>query len=108
MYPFWVALVLVVWFETEAFPIYFGRVSAIGRLFKIDQYKEEQKTDLFLKYPDFLLEKYPSFFTKLLACPICFSFWLCVPSIACYGLFKFSLVMLISLLTYGATRKVLS
>ncbi len=70
-----VALVLLVWFKTEAFVEYFSFIKPLAKLFKLDQFKDIKDNGGELSYPEFLAEYYNSFFTRLISCPICMSVW---------------------------------
>lgn len=69
-----VALTLLVWFDTDAF-IEYVKLFKLEKWFKVDQFLEiEQSPDF--GYREFLLEYHNNFFTRLIACPICTSVWL--------------------------------
>ena len=85
---------LVVWFNTSAFPEYF-------RLFK-NEYLAAKKLDGELHYGLFLYQKYPNFFTKIIACYVCFSVWMSVfLSYWCDVLGYFGLVNILGLILYS-------
>lgn len=74
-----VAYLLVVWFHTQAFSEYAGLTIKSTAWFKIKEYKEYREFSGLKRlpnYPQFLVESYPSFFTRLLNCEACCSFWL--------------------------------
>jgi hypothetical protein len=65
---------LYIWFDTEAFAEY----SKIFKL-KFTKYEEFYKFKELaptISYSDFLITKYNSFLTRLLACPSCLTVWL--------------------------------
>lgn len=72
---FFVVLALIVWFQTNAFHEYCKALGLDG-FFYLDEYSKLLKEGGDLDYPDFLAEYYPSFFTKLISCPICLTVWL--------------------------------
>jgi hypothetical protein len=81
-----VALVLIIWFHTEAFLEYAGLIGG-SRFFHIDDFRKEQAK---IEYPaphmdfiQYLLNYRDSFFVRLITCPICLSFWLTV--IVCFA-----------------------
>lgn len=80
MVEFWIICfivsMMVVWFKTDAL-IDWGRLFGLYYFLKLDEFyaKRIQYAPSEYNYPAFLNEKYNNFFTKLLACPICLSFW---------------------------------
>lgn len=72
-----VAMLLVLWFDTNAFVEY---TSLLGitwwHVADYQQFLSSCDAASFLSYPKFLFEFYPSFFSRLLKCPICVSVWL--------------------------------
>ncbi|NBQ67416.1 MAG: hypothetical protein EBU46_00750 [Nitrosomonadaceae bacterium] len=74
-----VAYLLIVWFKSQAFSEYAGLTIKSATWFKIKEYQEYREFSGFKRqpsYPQFLVETYPSFFTRLLSCETCCSFWL--------------------------------
>ncbi len=70
-----ISLFLLIWFKTKAFVEYCSFFKPLKRLFKIDQFEEIQNNGGDLNYPEFLLEYYNNFFTRLISCPICLATW---------------------------------
>jgi hypothetical protein len=69
---------LILWFEGDI-TNFIQKVLFNIKLFKREEYEQYMLSeDAESTYPDFLYEKYPSFFTKLISCPICLSFWLTI------------------------------
>jgi hypothetical protein len=67
---------MLVWLQTNAFVEYMTLLG-MDRLFKIREYHTLQRDGYGGNYIEFLLEYYRSnFFVRLLACPVCVSFWL--------------------------------
>ena len=72
---FYTIFMLIVWFEGDVTRL-FSNVFNNAKIFKRDEYEQYQITEnIDATFPEFLYEKYPSFFTKVLSCPICFTFW---------------------------------
>ena len=67
-----ITLILLVWFKTNAF-VEYARLFHISRFLKVEDYINSGSEDSF---PDFLVEFYNCFFTRLISCPICLSVWL--------------------------------
>lgn len=83
------AYLLVVWFNTQAISEYGRLWWRLSRWLKLDEYADYQEFSGLAKQPsyaDFLVSAYPSFFTRLLSCPVCLSLWLAVPLTALFQL----------------------
>lgn len=89
-----VALILVVWFNTSAFPEYF-------KLFK-NEYLVAKKENPELHYGLFLKNKHSNFFTKIAACYVCLSVWLSLGLCFIHGsMGYFGLVNVLGLILYS-------
>ena len=73
--PFVVFLILLVWFQTEAFYEY-CRLFRFKKLFKIEDYSNVSEISGGSSYIEFLNINHDSFFTRLISCPVCLGFWL--------------------------------
>ena len=96
---------LIIWFKTEAFEEY---VTLIGgdKFFKVRAYKKSRKTNALLTYHSHLLEWHDSFFVRLITCPYCLGFWLClIGSLVTERFDLLGVYYLGSLLLYGLTSK---
>lgn len=70
-------LLLTVWFQTNAF-IEYAKILVVGNKFlKVDEFEGESRMTG-VNYPEFLQLNYNCFFTRLISCPYCILFWLCV------------------------------
>jgi hypothetical protein len=74
---FWSLFFLTIWFKTEAF-IEYSKLFRLDGIFKIDNYELYKKINHSIQYLDFLSLKYPNFLTKLISCPFCINFWICI------------------------------
>ncbi len=112
----YIIFLLIIWFEGDIVKL-FCYNNMLCNLFKRSDFeKYKLQEDVFALYPDFLYKKYPSFFTKLISCPICLTFWLtCLGNIihyVCfhdnyYVLLTFSINYIVNLLLYLLIRKLL-
>lgn len=66
---FWCIFLMFIWFQTEAFPNYFKNKWYI-------HYFEYKKINPEISFPNFLLLKYPNFWTKLISCQPCLLVWI--------------------------------
>lgn len=70
-----ILLPLIIWFKTDAF-IEYCELFRIGKLFKIDKYREYKKINVAIDYLTYLSLKHKNFLTKLISCPYCIGFWI--------------------------------
>jgi hypothetical protein len=67
-----VAMLLVIWFDTDAFVEYLGWLPC----FRLQDYKTVKATTTdYISYPNFLSEFHDNFFSRLVTCPVCISVW---------------------------------
>jgi hypothetical protein len=106
-----VALVLLVWFHSEAFLEYAAMVGG-SRFFLIDDFRKKQAEAVYpaahMDYVQYLQAYHNSFFTRLLSCPLCFSVW--VTLITCFfseAFIVFPISNVLGLIIYRLTSKVL-
>jgi hypothetical protein len=104
---FLVALLLLVWFETDAFNEY-CKLFKLTNFFYLDEFNATLKEGSTLSYPDFLREFYNSFFTRLISCPICLSVWLGGLCSLFVGLFSIGVITLLGLIIYKLVAKLIS
>jgi len=71
----WVALVLVVWFESDAI-VHYAKALGLSLQLHVTAYENDILHDQ-VDYLDFLRIRYGhSFLINLITCPVCFSVWL--------------------------------
>lgn len=103
-----ISLILIIWFNTEAF-VEYCNVLRINLLWTKD-YLNKKNNDVSLTYHAYLLYYHNSFFVRLITCPICFSFWvslfICIFTNITF--YKFSLVVILSLFVYFMFDKISS
>lgn len=91
---------LLLWFHTETLLSY-AQLFGLRKLFKISDFEEDRTHDFTIEYPHWLYKKHPGFLTKLLSCPWCIGFWICLSSCLFYGdTNMFFAEYLISMITY--------
>lgn len=103
---FMIGMILLVWFKTDAFNEY-CKVFGLDEKFHLDQYNQLLKDGGDLSYPEFLIEYYPSFFTKLLSCPICLSMWLSIVMSIFVGFSAIGTLSFFGLISYKLIDKIL-
>ena len=101
---FMISLILLIWFKTDAFNEY-CKLFGLDEKFHLDQYNQVLTDCADISYPDFLVEYHPSFFTKLISCPICLSVWLGIFFSIFEGLFSLGTLSFLGLLFYKLIDK---
>ena len=101
---FFVALALVIWFKTDAFNEY-AKLLNLGDFFYLNEFHELEAGTF--SYPEFLYERNPCFFTKLISCPICSSVWLGAISSIFAGIQFMPVITILGLLLYLVIDKLL-
>jgi len=103
-----VVLILLTWFQSEAF-VEYAELASGGKFFHTIDYKEKQKSKATLTYQGYLLQNHSSFFIRLITCPLCLSFWLTlITTLAVTGsLWFFPLCNILSLIVYFLMLKLL-
>lgn len=95
-----VTLILIVWFNTDAF-VEYSRILRLNHLFKIDKFDEAYKNDFELTYLLYLRRDHNCFFVRLITCPTCLAFWLSlIGSITSDVGFSMPFVYLLSVFLY--------
>ena len=69
-----IALILVIWFRTDAF-LEYTRLFHLNFLSHYKDYDAKLKEDIMLTYIQYLRQYHNCFFTRLITCPICHSVW---------------------------------
>ena len=83
-YSFLASTILFFLYKTDVF-VEYVRLFRLNRLLLIDKYDDHAMEFPENSYWDFLLFEYNCFFTKLISCPVCSSFWL---NLGLYFLYK--------------------
>lgn len=90
-----VAYILVVWFKTSALHSYAIYFNFDGHL-KFPEYMEHLTQGEYLSYPEWLSMAYPGFFTSLVSCPTCLSFWISLLFTSIFSTFSFLTVFAVA------------
>lgn len=73
-----ITVILLVWFRSNALVEYL-EVLGLDIAFGAREYKKaSSEVSYQMRYTDFLLLKYNSFFIRLITCPLCLSVWISV------------------------------
>jgi hypothetical protein len=69
-----IALVLVIWFRTDAW-LEYTKLLRLNFLSDYKGYEVAKHEDAILTYINFLRQKHDCFLVRLITCPICFAVW---------------------------------
>ena len=105
-----IVLIMLVWFKTDFVVDWFGIKEKEFLKKRIDWFPDS------LTFPIFMKTTHPNFWTKLLGCPLCVSFWLSVILLVLISIltFNFLLILLIptlcilSLFIYGIITRLMN
>ena len=105
-----VSLVLLVWFDSEAF-VEYVMLLRLGGLFGTKKYLALAQERPSLTYLEYIRGDGPevNFLVKMISCPLCLSFWLTmlVTYLVSGTLFLFPAYNILSLIVYKLTSKTL-
>jgi|APCry1669189883_1035261.scaffolds.fasta_scaffold01302_6 hypothetical protein len=96
---FWSVFILFIWFKTDAFTQYFSFLKPVKR------YKEYRKINCDITFTEYLLLKYPNFFSKLISCDVCLLFWIIIFVSHIFGFSYFPFSYILSFVIYRLVIK---
>ena len=102
---FWVVFLLFIWFNTDAF-IQYSKFFKLDKLFKIKDWEDYRLESPRITYLEYLTLKNRGFFTKLISCKPCLTFW--VTFIICIifsSLMLFPIIYMLSYIIYKIIDK---
>jgi hypothetical protein len=105
-FSFIVALILLIWFRTEAF-VEYCRIMNMNYISKYKDYDLKRKEDVSLTYLTYLRQYHDGFLVRLITCPICLSVWISI--LLCFMFFQAAIPIVIigSLIVYGIIDRLL-
>lgn len=96
-----VSVILLVWFRSDALAEYL-EVLGLDIAFGVREYrKASSEVSYHMRYTDFLLLKYNSFFIRLITCPLCLSMWISVIISAATNWCYFPFLVVLPLIIYN-------
>lgn len=104
---FYVIFLLFIWFNTDAF-ISYSKLFRLSKLFKINSWEEYRMINPKMNYLNYIRNKHTNFFTKLVTCKPCLTFWFVL--VSCYffvNLFYFPMIYMLSYSIYTLLCKLL-
>lgn len=91
---FLLSVILIVWFQTNAFVEYFSFLSIVKK------YHTAQNAGLNTLFINFLAINYNSFLIRLITCPYCLNFWMSLIFSLFIGWKFFGFLYILSMLYY--------
>jgi hypothetical protein len=102
-----VALVLVVWFKTEAY-VEYCRLFRLNRISNHEDYYRKKKDDVSLTYHGYLRQYHNGFRIRLVTCPICIAIWVSTLTAFIMGnIFAMPIHCICGLILFGITYRLL-
>lgn len=102
-----IALVLTIWFRTEAY-IEYCRILHLNRISFYRDYDNKKKDDISLTYLGYLKQYHDCFITRLIICPICLSVWMSlIVAIILSGLSLLPIIFVGGLILFGIINRLL-
>jgi hypothetical protein len=82
----YVTFILLLWFESDIVTT-ISKLTGTGKLLKIPEFEQyTSQEDLMCTYPNFIHSRYNSWWSKLISCSICLTFWCTILSLAVIGM----------------------
>lgn len=102
---FYIAFLMFVWFETDAF-VEYSKLFGLSRFFKIDDWEKYREINPRIGYLGYLRIKHSSFFVKLIGCRHCLCVWLVLITCSFFDtFFLFPIVYILAYWIYAIFRK---
>ncbi len=102
---FWVVFLLFIWFNTDAF-IQYSKFFKLDKLFKIKDWEDYRLESPRITYLEYLTLKNRGFFTKLISCKPCLTFWITfIICIIFRSLMLFPIIYMLSYIIYKIIDK---
>ena len=95
---FFNVVVLIIWFNTNAFVEYSKYLPFFNKLIK--SYDQSSKTGLNVNFVNFLALNYDCFLVRLISCPFCLNFWISIFTSFFVGYEFFSFIYVSSMIYF--------
>lgn len=99
-----IAVAVIVWFESAAF-IEYAEFFGIDGYLGVKDFKKAAETNIALTYHEYLLLYRNNFFTRLISCSLCSTIWLCIFTCLKIGFVYFPFLVILSYSIYGGVIK---
>lgn len=101
------ALVLLVWFKTEAF-VEYVKLIGLKNFFFVKDYEAHKDVMFDISYAEYLKKYKSGFVTRLIGCPICLSVWLApILAVTISSIALWPLINILGLIIYGFLNRLL-
>ena len=102
---FWVIFLLFIWFKTDAF-IQYAKLFKISKITKVDFWETYRLSNPKITYLDYISIKHRNFFTKLITCKPCLTFWIVLTiSLIFNSMYLFPIIYMLSYIIYKLIEK---
>jgi len=102
---FWVIFLLFIWFKTDAF-IQYSKLFKIGKITKVDLWETYRLSNPKITYLEYISIKHRNFFTKLITCKPCLTFWIVlIISLIFNSTYLFKIIYMLSYIIYKLIEK---
>ena len=98
LYSFLISTLLLIWFQTNVIFEYFRFLPFLKKI--CDKYKKSLDAGVGTSFINFISLNYNSFFIRLITCPYCITFWLCLPVCYIFSWKYFGLTYILSMLYF--------
>jgi len=102
---FWVIFILFIWFKTDAF-IQYVKLIKLSRITKVDLWESYRLSNPKITYLEYISIKYRNFFTKLITCKPCLTFWIVLILVLIFNsVYLFPIIYMLSYIIYKILEK---
>jgi len=101
-----IALILLIWFRTDAW-LEYCRVFHLNFISFHKDYYAKKHEDATLTYLNYLRRDHNCFFVRLITCPICLAVWLAIPAVVVTSIVFFPVYVMGALLLFTAVDRLL-
>jgi hypothetical protein len=103
---FWVIFLMFIWFKTDAF-VQYVKLFKLSKITKVDLWESYRLSSPKITYLEYISVKHNNFFTKLLSCKPCFTFWivLIISIIFNSPISEFAMIYILSYIIYKLCDK---
>jgi hypothetical protein len=101
-----IALILLIWFRTDAW-LEYCRVFHLNCLSFYKDYETKKHEDATLTYLQYLRQEHNCFAVRLITCPICLAVWLSIPAAVFTSILMFPIFTMGALLLFTVVDRLL-
>jgi len=98
LYSSFISTFLLIWFQTNVVFEYFRFLPFFKSI--CNKYKKSLEAGIGTNFINFIALNYNSFLVRLITCPYCITFWLCLPVCCIFNWKYFGLIYILSMLYF--------